>query len=153
MANPELESKLAEVLAAEVVGYSRLMQGDAHATVADLDECRAVFRARMAEARGRVVDVNRSLQTEINRVFSLWQQCREAHHQEGPWLFGRFTIADAMYAPVALRFPTYGVTLPPVAADYVATVEDDPDVQQWIAAALAETAVIDADEAGGDASS
>jgi len=57
MANPEIEHKLAAVLAADVAGYSRLMQGDAHATVAALDECRAVFRTRVAAAGGRVVDM------------------------------------------------------------------------------------------------
>jgi len=56
LAGPKIEQRLAAVLAADVAGYSRLMQGDAHATVVDLDACRDVFRARVDAAGGRVVD-------------------------------------------------------------------------------------------------
>ena len=56
MAGPAVEQRLAAILAADVAGYSRLMQDDERATLADLDDCRAVFRARIAAAGGRVVD-------------------------------------------------------------------------------------------------
>ena len=56
MAGPAVEQRLAAILAADVAGYSRLMQDDEHATLADLDDCRAVFREGIAAAGGRVVD-------------------------------------------------------------------------------------------------
>src|SRR5262245_30589737 len=50
-------------------------------------------------------------QADIERVISIWHTCRETFGQDGPWLFGTFTVADAMFVPVALRFETYGVGL------------------------------------------
>ena len=89
-------------------------------------------------------------QAEIERVVTLWSTCRQAigDDEEGPWLFGRFTCADAMFAPVALRFHTYGVALPELAARYVDTVRQDIHVQAWIHAACAETAIIPEEERG-----
>ena len=57
-------------------------------------------------------------------------------------MFGRFTIADAMFAPVALRFNTYAVPLDSVNADYVRTLLALPALQEWIEAARAETEVL-----------
>ena len=57
MTDPGTTQKLAAVLAADVAGYSRLMQGDEHATVAALDECREIFRERIEANDGRVVDM------------------------------------------------------------------------------------------------
>ena len=48
---------------------------------------------------------------DLSRIESIWSECRERCAQDGPWLFGRFSIADAMYAPVALRCRTYGAHL------------------------------------------
>jgi glutathione S-transferase len=62
-------------------------------------------------AKGRRVPITVEIQKEIDRVLTLWRSCREAHGRGGPWLFGRFTIADAMFIPVALRFITYTVPL------------------------------------------
>jgi len=52
----EAKRRLAAILSADVAGYSRLMQGDEEATVAALNECRAVFKAKIAQRHGRVVD-------------------------------------------------------------------------------------------------
>lgn len=99
-------------------------------------------------ASNRQVDLDHGIQEDINRISSVWTQCREAHGSIGPWLFGRFSLADAMYAPVALRFPSYGIELPGVAAEYQDTCRSDADIQDWLAAALAESEVVAADEAG-----
>ena len=53
-----------------------------------------------------------------------------------------------MYAPVAFRFRTYGVSVPDVVRDYMDTVFDDVEVRAWVDAALAETEIVEADEAG-----
>jgi glutathione S-transferase len=76
-------------------------------------------------------------------VQQIWTGCRQRFGGEGPFLFGRFSIADGMFAPVVTRFATYGVKLEPVAAAYVATIMNLPAMQEWIAAARRETWVID----------
>jgi glutathione S-transferase len=99
-------------------------------------------------ARGRHVLITPEVQTEIDRVQALWQGCRETYGKSGAWLFGRFTIADAMYAPVVLRFITYGVTLEDAAQTYVETVQGDPPVKEWIASAERETEIMESNEVG-----
>jgi glutathione S-transferase len=83
---------------------------------------------------------------DIARIGAIWQDCRQRFGQGGPFLFGRASAADAMYAPVATRFRTYGVALDPVAADYVATVLAWPALREWQAAALEEPWIIPEDE-------
>ena len=71
------------------------------------------------------------------RVLAIWRECR-ARAQGGPFLFGRFSIADAMYAPVTTRFVTYGVELDDVGRAYVDAVAALPAMQAWVAAAAQE---------------
>jgi glutathione S-transferase len=76
--------------------------------------------------------------SEIRRVADIWRQCRETHQQLGPWLFGEFSIADCMYAPVALRFATYGIGLEALAHQYQQTVCQHPAIVRWVEQAAAE---------------
>ena len=55
---------------------------------------------------------------DIARVTAIWRDCRARSGGRGPFLFGAFSIADAMYAPVATRFRTYGVELDPTCQAY-----------------------------------
>jgi glutathione S-transferase len=87
-------------------------------------------------------------QDEIARVASLWQDCRERFGAGGPWLFGAFSPADAMYAPVALRLLTYGIALPATAAAYAEEVRAHPAVQEWIRGAREESEVLQRFERG-----
>lgn len=75
---------------------------------------------------------------DIARIAALWTSCRERFAAAGPFLFGDFSVADAMYAPVAFRFHTYGVELPPLAAAYRGTLLALPAMQEWAAGARAE---------------
>jgi glutathione S-transferase len=70
---------------------------------------------------------------DIRRIDAMWGACREQWGQKhgGPWLFGHFTIADAMYAPVCTRFRTYMPHLMPVSMRYVEAVLSDPDFLVW----------------------
>ena len=70
---------------------------------------------------------------EIARIVALWSEAR------GPFLFGAFGAADAMYAPVVLRFRTYAVELPPVCRAYADAVLALPALQQWMRDAERET--------------
>jgi glutathione S-transferase len=71
------------------------------------------------------------------RIMEIWRDCR-ARAPQGPYLFGAFSIADAMFAPVTTRFTTYAVPVDDVAADYVATMAAHPGMRSWRDAALAE---------------
>jgi glutathione S-transferase len=83
---------------------------------------------------------------DIARVVSIWEGCRSRFGAAGPFLFGSFTCADAMFAPVATRFRTYAVSLPPVAQRYADTILALPAVEQWCVAGRAETEFVAADE-------
>lgn len=75
---------------------------------------------------------------EIARVAALWRDCRSRFATGGDFLFGAFTIADAMYAPVVSRFRTYAVALPPDAQAYRDALLGLPAMQEWAADARAE---------------
>jgi glutathione S-transferase len=75
---------------------------------------------------------------DIARIVTLWNDARAHFGKGGPFLFGTFTNADAMYAPVVSRFKTYGVELDPVAQAYCDAVLSLPAMQQWYAEAAAE---------------
>lgn len=80
---------------------------------------------------------------DIGRILELWDDCRRRFGARGPFLFGAFSIADAMYAPVACRFHAYCVPLPPSAQAYAETLLGLPAMQEWTAAARAEAEVIE----------
>ncbi|SDO98911.1 glutathione S-transferase family protein [Pseudomonas jinjuensis] len=80
------------------------------------------------------------VEADIARIVELWTFCRQGFGQDGPFLFGHASIADAFYAPVATRFRSYAVALPPIAKTYVDTIYQWPAFQPWLQAALAEQA-------------
>jgi len=83
---------------------------------------------------------------EIARVMWLWRKCRSEYGSGGQWLFGDYSIADAMFAPVALRFSEYGIRLSGVEADYLDSVLQHPGIIEWVEAGRLETEVIEANE-------
>lgn len=99
-------------------------------------------------ATGRRVLPSPEVQQDIQRIQAIWTDCRTRFGQGGPWLFGQFSMADAMYAPVVSRFHTYGVECAGPAADYVRTVLADADVQRWFDGAQAEAESIEKSEVG-----
>lgn len=76
---------------------------------------------------------------DIARILALWEDCRAHFGAGGDFLFGRFGIADAMFAPVVLRFQTYEVELNGMARDYADAILALPALRAWVADALAET--------------
>jgi|LNFM01.1.fsa_nt_gb glutathione S-transferase len=82
-------------------------------------------------------------QADIDRVCVLWSGLRARHAGLGAFLFGAFSIADAMYAPVVLRLRSYRVPVPPDVARYMQSVLALPPMQAWIEAALAEPERLD----------
>ena len=81
------------------------------------------------------------LDADIARVETIWNRCRSRYSAGGPYLFGGFCIADAMYAPVASRLHTYGVPLGGAPGQYAMTIQALPAMQEWIAGARTETEV------------
>lgn len=86
------------------------------------------------------------VQSDIGRIEALWGEARRRFGSGGPFLFGAFSAADAMFAPVVMRFRTYGVALGPEARRYCGAVEAAPGVRAWIAGALAEKEFVAEDE-------
>lgn len=78
------------------------------------------------------------VQVDIDRIVALWSECRLAAKDSGPFLFGRPTLADAFFAPVAVRLRTYRVEVPAEAAAYIETIYQWPAFQAWQQAGLAE---------------
>jgi glutathione S-transferase len=83
---------------------------------------------------------------DVARITALWQQCRERFGAEGEFLFGEFSAADSFYAPVAARFITYAVPLPPLSERYKEALSALPAMREWVAAAKAESETVAADE-------
>ena len=83
---------------------------------------------------------------DIARIGAIWREARGRFGQGGPFLFGHYSAADAMYTPVAARFRTYGVTLDPTCQAYADAVLDWSAFLAWQAAALEEPGIIPEDE-------
>ncbi len=109
-----------------------------------------VLRSRMpmnCRAMGRKVSLPDELTDDIDRVIHIWSECNRRYG--GPWLFGeKFCIADAMYAPVVLRFRTYGINLPESALVYAHRLLESTAMQEWLVAAETEIDVIEHEEVG-----
>jgi glutathione S-transferase len=101
-----------------------------------------------ARALGRHTAPDPARAAEIERIEQLWTECRARFGAPGPWLFGDYSVADAMFAPVALRFRTYGASLGDTGTAYVATTVADAHMQSWLAAAAAEPWTIEYSEIG-----
>jgi glutathione S-transferase len=87
--------------------------------------------------------VTPEVQVDINRVIALWRDCRKRFGEGGDFLFGAFSIADAMFAPVVSRFRTYRVDLEDEAQRYADAVWALPMMQEWAVAARNEPMIIE----------
>ena len=79
----------------------------------------------------------------ITRIQQIWTECRARYGGQGPYLFGAFSGADAMYAPVVHRFRTYAIGVTPPVRDYMETMQANAAFREWSDAALAETLLIE----------
>ena len=98
--------------------------------------------------RKKFQNIKLSLETEreIERIKTLWRNCRTQFEDEGEWLFGKYSIADAMFAPIALRFEGYSIPLGGLEEAYVKSVLKQPCIIEWIEAGKVEIEVIEEDE-------
>jgi glutathione S-transferase len=91
----------------------------------------------------RAVELSADARANIARVEEIWRECRERHGQSGPFLFGAFGAADAMFAPVVHRFRTYAVAVTEETQRYMDAMISLPAFAEWTRAALAETIIIE----------
>ncbi|AKT40775.1 glutathione S-transferase family protein [Chondromyces crocatus] len=134
----------------------RAARAVARAVSAEMAAGFAELRAAMPmNIRRRVANfqVPAAALVHVDRIQESFRSCRAQFGAGGPFLFGSFTIADAMYAPVVTRFRTYGVAVDEVAQAYMTAVLSLPSMQAWEEAAQAETMVVPATEAIADAAS
>jgi glutathione S-transferase len=128
--------------AAEARAHARSVAAEMHSGFAPLrDHCPMELLARlpMATLPDPVV-------ANVRRIVAIWRECRRTYGAAGPFLFGAFTAADAMYAPVASRFRTYLPDLAPWGDDgtaqaYVDAIFALPAMAEWEAGARQETGV------------
>ncbi|GAB1576976.1 glutathione S-transferase family protein [Bordetella petrii] len=85
-------------------------------------------------------------QGDISRVQAIWHDTRAEFGQDGPFLFGKFSAADAFYAPVVSRFTTYGVPAAGAVREYMDAVLALPAMQEWTRDACAEGMFVPDDE-------
>lgn len=127
-------------------GWGRAIAAEMHSGFGDL-------RSKLpmnCRTDNRSVEIDDALQSDIDRIFSLWGDSLTSHSDDGPWLLGQFSIADAMFAPVVIRFKNYGISLPPDISAYCDHVLEDIDIVHWCEQARLETWVVEDDEAGVD---
>lgn len=91
----------------------------------------------------RAKPLSEDAQANIARIQQIWTECRALYGAKGPYLFGTFSGADAMFAPVIHRFRTYAIDVTPPARDYMDTMLANSAFQEWTNGALAESWVIE----------
>ena len=91
----------------------------------------------------KAIALSPDARAKIARIEQIWTECRQRYGKSGPFLFGAFSGADAMFAPVVHRFRTYAIEVAPEAAGYMKTMMALPAFQEWTSAGLAETIVIE----------
>ncbi len=99
-------------------------------------------------AKNRRVPMTADLQKEISRIDSIWTELRNKYADQGPWLFGEFSITDCMFAPVIFRFSTYQTPVSEISQKYMAHVLSNPKIQLWAEQAGQEEEMIETEEVG-----
>jgi glutathione S-transferase len=91
----------------------------------------------------RAIALSNDARANISRIQEIWTECRARYGASGPFLFGAFSAADAMFAPVVHRFRTYAIAVSPKVQAYMDAMTALPAFREWTEAALAETFVIE----------
>ena len=126
---------------ADLWPLDRAVRAAARSVSAEMHSGFAALRSEMSmEICARKPDQGRTAESaaDIARIVDIWEGCRSRHAAGGPFLFGAFSIADAVFAPVVWRFETYVVALPPVARQYADAMLALPAMAEWAAGARAE---------------
>ena len=122
--------------------HARAISSEMHAGFTALRGACPMNLGKRFAARDRGPGVAR----DVERLTGLWRRARERFGAGGPFLYGAFSAADAMYAPVVTRLDTYGIAVDPVSRDYMQAVLALPAYREWLAAALVEPWIVAQDE-------
>jgi glutathione S-transferase len=119
--------------------HARSISAEMHSGFAALrDECGMNLHRPVG-----AIKLSADARANIARIEEIWGECRTRYGRSGPFLFGAFTAADAMFAPVVHRFRTYAVTVKQETQLYMDTMMALPAFQEWTKAGVAETIVIE----------
>lgn len=121
--------------------YDRAARAMARSICAEMHAGFVPLRKHMTMNVRRRVDnfeVPEYVAKDIARIEAIWAEARSRFGQTGPYLFGRFSAADAFYAPVITRFETYGIKVTPESREYMDTILNHPAMREWREAAAAE---------------
>jgi glutathione S-transferase len=127
---------------AKARAHARSIAAEMHAGFRDLRSAMPMNIRGRHPGKG----MNPAVRADIERIERIWAEARDCFGGAGEFLYGRFSAADAMYAPVAMRFATYGVRGGPLAERYCAALRQAPGVRDWIAGAMQESEFVAEDE-------
>ena len=94
----------------------------------------------------RKISIDQKTQRDIDRIQAIWQECYERFG--GPYLLGDFSIADSFFAPVAMRFITYQVSLEPASKRFIEQLLENHAMKDWLNSSFNDTEIVPEDEAG-----
>jgi glutathione S-transferase len=119
--------------------YARAVSAEMHSGFAALrNECGMNLHRPV-----RAIELSDDARANIARIEEVWADCRKRCGRSGPFLFGRFGAADAMFAPVVHRFRTYAIAVSQETQAYMDTMMAQPAFAEWTKAAMAETIIIE----------
>ena len=121
---------------------ARSIASEMHSGFSDLRNTCPMNLRRPAKA----IPLTEETRADAARIDAIWRECRQTHGKGGKFLFGRFSNADAMFAPVVTRFETYAIPVSKDSRAYMDAVMATPAFQKWKTAALQETWIVPHDE-------
>lgn len=128
-----------------------LTRAEARSCCAEMHSGFFLLREKMpmnCRARNLVVEISTELQKGIQRIDTMWTGLRERYNASGSYLFGEFSIADCMFAPVVFRFNSYNANVSARSKTYMETLLKHEKVAAWLQAARAEKEIIGIEEKG-----
>jgi len=122
--------------------HARSVSAEMHSGFTDLrGACPMNFRRRV-----EVLSVSDGVKKDVGRITALWAEARGDFGRDGPFLYGTWSAADIMFAPVVSRFRTYGLDVSAEALAYMEAVENHPHYAEWRKEGLKETWIVPSDE-------
>ena len=122
--------------------YARSISAEMHSGFAALrNQCDMNLRRPVG-----AIALSADALADVARIQQIWTDCRQRHGKSGPFLFGAFGGADAMFAPVVHRFRTYAIPVAAEVKDYMDAMIAQPAFAEWTRAGVAETIIIEKSE-------
>jgi glutathione S-transferase len=123
--------------------HARCSSSEMHAGFQTLRSACSMNVTRRFKSRDR----GEAVAADVARITALWREARTTYGGAGPFLYGEFSGADGMWAPVVTRFHTYAIAVDPVSQAYMNAVLAHPAYKEWLAGAAAEPWMLDNGEA------